>query len=154
MVAESSISNAGPTTESKQFADFVQVVAHDLHQSIVTAHVYSEILIKALGRGDLDRAMSSAATIDAAIQELDRMVRDFVDGLLTEGSEILLDREEVDLGEFVSSTIADLGSTEEIDWIELECDQEVIVAVDPRNADKFRDVLEHLKASAARAASA
>jgi anti-anti-sigma factor len=28
------------------------------------------------------------------------------------------------------------------------------VAVDPRNADKFRDVLEHLKASATRAASA
>ena len=27
------------------------------------------------------------------------------------------------------------------------------VAVDPRNADKFRDVLEHLRASAARAAS-
>lgn len=28
------------------------------------------------------------------------------------------------------------------------------VAVDPRNADKFKDVIEHLKASAARAASA
>jgi signal transduction histidine kinase len=129
------------TADWEQFADFVQMVAHDIHQSIVTAHVYAGILQRALNLGDLERATSSTAVIESAIQQLDGMIRDFVDGILTEGDEIRLEHQRLDLASYVATIVADLSAARGIDWIRFEGSDPAIVDADPRHLSRILDNL-------------
>jgi signal transduction histidine kinase len=135
----------GPTYSAtagwSQFADFVQIVAHDIHQSIVTANVYAGILQHALKLGDLDRASSSTAVIESAIQQLDGMMRDFVDSILTEGGGIRLERQRIDLRGFTARVVADLSKARGVDWIRLEPGDSPTVDADPRHLARILDNL-------------
>jgi signal transduction histidine kinase len=134
-------STSSTTAEWTRFADFVQIVAHDVHQSIVTAHVYAGILQRALKLGDLDRASSSTEVIESAIQQLDGMIRDFADSVLTEGSGIRLERQQIDLRGFVDRVVADLSKARGVDWIRLEPGEAPSVDADPRHLARILDNL-------------
>lgn len=69
------------------------------------------------------------------------MIRDFVDGILTEGSEIRLECQRLDLTEYVSATVADLATTQRINWIQVEGEESVIVEADPRHLGRILDNL-------------
>jgi signal transduction histidine kinase len=129
------------TAESTQFADFVQLVAHDIHQSIVTAHVYAGVLQRALQLRDFERVSSSSAVIDSAIQQLDGMLRDFVDSILTEQSGIRLDRQRVDLRGLAARVVAELSSSRGIESIRLAPGDAPIVDADPRHLARILDNL-------------
>jgi signal transduction histidine kinase len=129
------------TDDWRQYADFVQMVAHDIHQSIVTAHVYSGILQRALNLGDLERATSSTTVIESAIHQLDGMIRDFVEGILSEGNEIRLEQQRLDLDGYVAQLVSDVSAQRKIDWIRFEGKDPAIVVADPRHLSRILDNL-------------
>jgi two-component system phosphate regulon sensor histidine kinase PhoR len=73
------------------------------------------------------------------------MIRDFVDGILTEGSEIRLERQRIDLVEFVAGVVADLAATQKVTWIHVEGERPTVVEADPRHLGR---ILENLLSNA------
>jgi two-component system, NtrC family, sensor histidine kinase KinB len=112
------------------------MMAHDVQQPLTAIHWHSQIMRRALDNGNLDAIRSSQETIEVATERLDAMIRDLVESARLDVGQLHLEREPIDLADFLSRVTRRLVVGPDAGRVRLEVEAVPPVLGDPRRLER------------------
>jgi signal transduction histidine kinase len=89
--------------------EFISMVSHELKTPIVPIKIYTEMLLKTDSLGVLNAKQKKAMhTVVRSVEKLEALVADVLDVYKLDMDKLTLSKEDVDIAEFINTTISDL----------------------------------------------
>lgn len=123
----------------EQLRDVLRAVSHDLRNPLTVIQGNAELLEQTLEKAaiaELEREM--AAAISAGARRMNTMIQDLVDSARQESGQLRLNRKPVNLTDEVRRVKASMGTSDDIERIEVEMDKDLpTVSADPDRLERI-----------------
>jgi signal transduction histidine kinase len=118
--------------------EIMSIVAHDLRQPLTIAQGQAELAERALKAGDTAEALRSNEAIVVSTRQMNVMIEDLVDSVRMEAARLALNRQTINLGQFLTDLLRRASVSLETSRIRLSTPRNVPpVLADPNRLDRI-----------------
>src|SRR3990172_2013453 len=123
----------------------VHLIAHDMLQPLTVAWGHVQYLRLSLEEGNLERARRGVEALDVSTRRLEVMIRGLVDSTRLDAGKSGLDRQPLDLKQFIHAALGRMCFLCDLDQVRVEATELVVAHADP---DPLERILGNLVSNA------
>ncbi len=116
--------------------EMLELIAHDIRHPLTVLRLCTDTMRRGLERGEIDRMKKSIEVLDVSAKQLDAMICDLVDSARFETGQFQLEREPVEIGQFLREMLARSAQALAKGRVKVEVSEPLTPFADPHGLER------------------